>query len=149
VDAAHRAGIVHRDLKPANILFTGDQMPKIVDFGLAKQLDQQAAQTATGTVLGTPSYMAPEQATGKTGVGPAADVYALGALLYECLTARPPFKAATPLETLAQVLHEEPVPPRRLQPKVSRDLDTIALKCLRKEPGGRYGSALELAEDLQ
>jgi serine/threonine-protein kinase len=125
-------------------------LPKITDFGLAKRLDGLPGQTRSGAIVGTPSYMAPEQASGKgKEVGPAADVYALGAILYECLTGRPPFKAATLLDTLAQVVAEEPVPPRRLQPKVPRDLETIVLKCLHKEPGRRYASALALAEDLR
>src|SRR5215831_5552041 len=145
---AHRHNIVHRDLKPSNVLLGADGTPKLTDFGLAKRLDQ-AGQTASGAVLGTPSYMAPEQAEGRgKEVGPAADVYALGAILYECLTGRPPFRAATPLETVMQVLTVEPVSPRLLQPGVPRDLDVICLKCLRKEPHKRYPNAWELAEDL-
>jgi tetratricopeptide (TPR) repeat protein len=150
VDAAHRQGIVHRDLKPANVLLTQDGQPKITDFGLAKKTDTGVGQTQSGAILGTPSYMAPEQAAGKNReVGPAADVYALGAILYEMLTGRPPFKAVTPLDTLVLVMTEEPVPPRRLQPAVPRDLETICLKCLHKEPARRYAGALALAEDLQ
>jgi tetratricopeptide (TPR) repeat protein len=127
-----------------------ETLPKITDFGLAKRLVQgQADQTQTGQVMGTPSYMAPEQAEGKKTVGPAADVYALGAILYEMLTGRPPFRAETPLDTVLQVRRDEPVPPRRLQPKVPRDLETICLKCLRKEPAKRYATALALAEDLR
>jgi serine/threonine protein kinase/tetratricopeptide (TPR) repeat protein len=149
VEAAHRAGIVHRDLKPANVLLTADGTAKITDFGLAKRIGE-AGQTASGAILGTPSYMAPEQASGKgKEVGPAADVYALGAILYELLTGRPPFRAATALDTVMQVVHEEPVPPVRLQPRLPRDLDTICLKCLEKLPGRRYASALEVADDLQ
>jgi tetratricopeptide (TPR) repeat protein len=125
-------------------------VPKITDFGLAKRLDGASGPTQTGAVLGTPSYMAPEQASGVSRhIGPAADVYALGAILYELLTGRPPFKAATAMETLRQVLSEEPVPPARLQSRTPRDLETICLKCLRKEPARRYGSAEELAEDLR
>ena len=156
VHEAHQRGIVHRDLKPANVLLTADRAPKISDFGLAKRLDAEPltaiapGRTRTGELLGTPSYMAPEQTLGRPGeVGPAADIYALGAILYECLTGRPPFQAATPLDIIFQVRTEEPVPPRRLVPSVPRDLDTICLKCLQKEPGRRYPSAAALADDLR
>jgi WD40 repeat protein/tRNA A-37 threonylcarbamoyl transferase component Bud32 len=149
VHAAHQRGIVHRDLKPANVLLTADGQPKITDFGLAKQLDSEKGQTQSGAIMGTPSYMAPEQAGGKSkDIGPATDVYALGTILYELVTGRPPFKATTPLDTVLQVVSEEPVPPSRLQPKVPRDLETICLKCLQKESSKRYPSALDLAEDL-
>jgi tetratricopeptide (TPR) repeat protein/tRNA A-37 threonylcarbamoyl transferase component Bud32 len=149
MQAAHQAHVIHRDLKPGNILLLADGTPKITDFGLAKKLDDQGpAATRTGAVMGTPSYMAPEQAHGKTVIGPAADVYALGAILYEMLTGRPPFKAATVLDTVMQVLHDEAVPVRRLQPVVPRDLETICHHCLHKDPGKRYASAEELADDL-
>jgi WD40 repeat protein/serine/threonine protein kinase len=174
IHVAHQQGIVHRDLKPSNILLavgrapraaatkgpTGSHsrtaphwsritVPKITDFGLAKRLEGSDAWTQTGEVLGTPSYMAPEQATLKgPAIGLAADVYALGSILYELLTGRPPFKAETALETVLQVLHEEPVPPGRLRPKLPRDLQTICLKCLEKEPSKRYSSAETLADDL-
>jgi eukaryotic-like serine/threonine-protein kinase len=177
VHAAHAAGVVHRDLKPANILLVPttqgpanapnanapaagrgvlNAVPKITDFGVAKCVagDGEApgfrSSTVTGELLGTPQYMAPElAATPRQPVGPAADVYALGAILYELLTGRPPFTGGTPLDTVLQVLHTELVPVTSLQPNVPRDLETVCLKCLRKEPRQRYGSALELAEDLQ
>ena len=147
---AHQRGIVHRDLKPANILITTNGVPKVTDFGLAKHLGLESGMTQTGTVVGTPSYMAPEQALGSRQlVSVPADIYALGAILFELLTGRPPFKAATILETLDLVRSQEPVPPRRLQPGVPRDLETICLKCLAKEPAKRYAQALDLAEDLR
>jgi WD40 repeat protein len=147
---AHDRGIVHRDLTPGNILLALDSTPKITDFGLAKILGGDSGQTQSGAILGTPSYMSPEQAAGKSKiVGPATDVYSLGAILYETLTGRPPFKAESPIDTIFQVLKNEPVPPRELNPKAPRDLETICLKCLRKEPGNRYGGAGELADDLR
>jgi WD40 repeat protein len=146
---AHRRGIVHRDLKPGNILLDRDGNPKVTDFGLAKRVEGTSGLTLTGQILGTPHYMPPEQTTGEVGkVGPAGDVYSLGATLYCLVTGRPPFQAARPLDTLRQVQELEPVSPRRLNSAVSRDLETICLKCLQKAPGKRYASAEALAEDL-
>jgi WD40 repeat protein len=147
---AHRMGIVHRDLKPGNVLLAGDGTPKIADFGLAKALGSEPGLTRTESILGSPSYMAPEQADGRASqAGPASDIYAVGAILYELLTGRPPFRAATALETLEQVKAADPVPPSRLVSGLPRDVDTICLKCLSKEPGQRYHSAEELADDLR
>ncbi len=173
---AHERGIVHRDLKPANILLhrrpeaqrppseadspglsawrfrLSDFQPKVTDFGLAKFLEDRpsAAQTQSGDILGTPSYMAPEQASGVSRhIGPPTDIYTLGAVLYETLTGRPPFRGITSLDTLQQVRFEVPVPPRRLQPGIALDLETICLKCLEKEAGKRYPTALALADDLE
>jgi hypothetical protein len=148
--AAHQCSIVHRDLKPANILLTPDGIPKITDFGLAKRMDAEAHLTQSNAILGTPSYMAPEQAeAGSRTVGPAADIYALGTILYEMLTGRPPFLADTPLDTILQVVADAPVPPSRLQSKVPPELEAVCMKCLHKEPRRRYTSALALAEDLE
>lgn len=149
IHAAHERGIVHRDLKPGNVLLMRDGTPKITDFGLAKRLDAAADMTASGAVMGTPSYMAPEQAQGNARLAcPATDVYALGTILYEMLTGRPPFKAATLTDTLLQVASAPPVPPRQVRPQLPVDLQTICLKCLEKQPERRYASAVALADDL-
>jgi len=149
IEYAHSRGVIHRDLKPGNILLDRNGHPRVTDFGLAKKLEADSGLTGSGQIMGTPSYMPPEQAGGNRGaVGPAADVYALGATLYALVTGRPPFQAATAMDTVLQVLGEEPVPPRRLNPALDRDVETICLKCLEKEPGKRYASAAALAAEL-
>ena len=147
---AHAHSILHRDLKPANVLLTSDGVPKITDFGLAKKLEGDSGQTKDGSIMGTPSYMAPEQARGEMkNLGPSADIYSLGAMLYEMLVGRPPFLGTTPFETILQVIKEEPVPPSRLIGKLPPDVETICLKCLQKEPAKRYATAELLAEDCR
>ncbi len=149
MDVAHRRGIVHRDIKPSNVLLAGDGTPKIADFGLVKRLEADSGHTGTGYILGSPSYMAPEQAAGAEKAGPAADQYALGATLYELLTGRPPFRGSSTLETLDLVRTAEPVAPSQLLPRMPRDLETICLKALQKDPARRYPDVAALAEDLR
>jgi hypothetical protein len=162
MQAAHERGVIHRDLKPANVLLSaffgreeewgvrGLGIPKITDFGLAKRMDVSSSETQTEQIIGTPSYMAPEQAKGQSReVGPTTDVYALGAMLYRLLTGRPPFLAEAAIETVRQVAEDEPVPPRHVQPTVPFELETICLKCLQKQPAQRYESAAALADDLR
>ncbi len=150
VHYAHQCGFLHRDLKPANILIDTEGRPYVTDFGLAKRVEVESHLTQTGTILGTPSYMAPEQAAGQgRAVEETADVYSLGAILYEILTGRPPFKAGTTMETVMQVLEREPVPPRQIQSGVPRPLEQICLRCLDKSPEARYPTAEALAEDLE
>jgi predicted Ser/Thr protein kinase len=150
VDHLHRHGVLHRDLKPANILIDGEGRPYLTDFGLAKMFLSDSRSTATGMIAGTPSYMAPEQAAGRNSqIGPAADVYSLGAILYEMLTGRPPFHEANPLDTLLQVLERDPPPPRGIRSDVPRELELICLRCLEKTPDGRYPSAAALADELE
>jgi WD40 repeat protein/serine/threonine protein kinase len=149
VHAMHCLGIVHRDLKPRNILLDKQDRPYVSDFGLARWSESYRDLTHSGSWVGTPSYMSPEQAQNPTGVGPAGDVYSLGATLYDMLTSRPPFKAADPVITLHQVIEQDPVPPRKLNPAIDRDLELICLKCLRKEPERRYASAEQLADELR
>ncbi|MFO0942557.1 MAG: protein kinase [Pirellulales bacterium] len=150
VNYAHQRGIIHRDLKPANILFTADLIPKIVDFGLAKRLQDEMGTTQTGSVLGTPCYMSPEQAAGaETPIGPATDIYSLGVILYQMLTKQLPFEGKTALETLRWISERDCLPPSKVDPLVPRDLETICLKCLAKQPSERYATAQDLADDLE
>ncbi|MFP6604729.1 MAG: protein kinase, partial [Pirellulaceae bacterium] len=150
IHAAHEKGIVHRDLKPGNVVFTANDEVKITDFGLAKWIDEASDLTKTGEMVGTPSYMAPEQVAGKSGIITArTDVYALGVILYELLTGRPPFTGSSSINTVLHVMEDDPVPPNKLQSEIGHDLNTICLKCLEKQPEKRYGTAAQLAADLQ
>src|SRR5262249_17486167 len=150
IDYAHQRGVIHRDLKPANILLDPTGNPRATDFGLAKKVQGDSGRTGSGQIMGTPSFMPPEQAGGRRGeVGPAADVYALGATLYALVTGRPPFQAATAMDTVLMVLNNEPLPPRRLNASIPHDVETICLKCLQKDPGKRYTGAGALREDLR
>jgi serine/threonine-protein kinase len=150
VEFAHQHGVLHRDLKPSNILIDRDDRPLVTDFGLAKRVEGGSSLTGTGAILGTPSYMAPEQAAGSRGrLSPATDVYSLGTILYELLTGRPPFQAASPVDTLLLVLEQEPLPPRLLNGNIDREMEMICLKCLQKPADLRYQSAAKLAEDLE
>jgi serine/threonine-protein kinase len=150
VAAAHRAGVLHRDLKPSNILIDENGRAFVSDFGLAKRVEMDSDLTHSGAIIGTPSYMAPEQAAVNRGaIGPASDVYSLGAVLYETLTGRPPFQAATPVDTILLVLEQEPLPPRLLNRQIDPDLEMIVLKCLEKSPALRYATADALADDLE
>jgi serine/threonine-protein kinase len=150
VHFAHERGVLHRDLKPSNILIDSEGRPHVSDFGLAKRVADDDRLTVSGAVLGTPSYMAPEQAAGTRGkLGPASDVYSLGTILYQMLTGSPPFQSASPVETVLLVLEQEPLPPRLLNPRADRELEMVALKCLQKPPDLRYASAKDLADDLE
>jgi len=147
---AHRQGVLHRDLKPSNILIDDDGQPHVTDFGLAKRVQEAESLTRTGAILGTPAYMAPEQAAGARGeVGPASDVFSLGTILYQMLTGKPPFQAASPVDTILMLLEQDVVPPRVVNPRVDRDLEMIALRCLQKPIDLRYDSANSLADDLE